>query len=38
MTEDIVDLVLESTGQHLVSLVQNELLDVMGPKRKLFKL
>jgi hypothetical protein len=28
--EDVVDLILESSGQHLVGLVQNEHLDVLG--------
>lgn len=31
MPEDIVDLILEASGQHLVGLVQHELLDVVGP-------
>ena len=29
-TENVVDLILESTAQHLVSLVQNEHLNVLG--------
>merc|ERR1711931_452999 len=32
MTEDIVDLVLETTRQHLVSLVEHKLLDIVGPE------
>ena len=34
MPEDIVDLILEPAGQHLVGLVQHELLDVVGPNNK----
>ena len=30
MPEDVVDLVLESSRQHLVSLVEDEHLDVVG--------
>ena len=32
MAEDVIDLVLETTRQHLVSLVKHELLDVVGPQ------
>ena len=32
MTEDIIDLVLETARQHLVSLVEDKLLDVVGPE------
>lgn len=28
--EDIIDLIFESSGQHLVSLIQNKQLDVSG--------
>ena len=34
MPEDIVDLILESSGQHLVSLIQHKLLDITGPEHK----
>ena len=30
MTEDIIDLVLETARQHLVSLVEDKLLDILG--------
>ena len=32
MPEDIVDLILESSRQHLVSLIQHELLDLVCPE------
>ena len=28
MSKDIIDLILEAAGQHLIGLVQHELLDV----------
>jgi hypothetical protein len=31
MPEDIVDLILEAAGEHLVSLVQHKLLDLVRP-------
>ena len=34
MSENIVDLILESSGQHLVSFIQNKLLDITGPGHK----
>ena len=38
MPEDIVDLILEPTGQHLVGLVQHKLLDVVRPKHQQYHL
>ena len=34
MSENIVDLILESSGQHLVSFIQYKLLDITGPAHK----
>ncbi len=31
MPEDIVDLILKAAGEHLVSLVQHKLLDLVSP-------
>jgi hypothetical protein len=31
MPEDIIDLILETAGEHLVSLVQHKLLDLVSP-------
>ena len=32
MTEDVINLVLETARQHLIGLIKNELLDVVGPQ------
>jgi hypothetical protein len=34
MPEDIVDLILEAAGEHLISLVQHKLLDLVRPDTK----
>ena len=32
MTEHVINLVLETARQHLIGLIKNELLDVIGPQ------
>merc|ERR1719234_1549646 len=32
MTEDIIDLILETARQHLIGLIEHKLLDVIGPE------